>query len=554
MKNNILKKAAVFSLAMSMLAGCGETAQETAKEPESEMVGTAAATEEAQVQVDAGTLIRLKTGDLYSFRGIPYATAERFKSPEPVTEYENGYQLAFSWGPVSPQARTLSASASPNPYELLTPGNGTADLVGNENCQNLNVWTSDLSSQKPVIVFFHGGGLTSGSSGELSYYTGEYIAQSEDVVFVSVNHRLNVLGFLDLSAYGEEYRNSGIAGLEDCVEALRWVNRNIHAFGGDPDNVTIIGQSGGGDKVTTLACMPETENLFDKAVVMSGYYSDIPQAAGMAETAEMIEKIGLSEDEAAEALTEMPYEELLAASAGMNFDYARVGTGSFTEPFLDETGKMNEYAAKRTWIIGSTYSEFSDNSNIKIYGRQDGYYIDEISDAEVIERLEAMYGENGQAIYDAYSDAYPLHKKAEALFLNTIGANLWGRSWMIEPENGGLKQINDNGVTVYSYVSAYKQPFFGGAVQFHTSDIPYMFNSADEVPYLIAGDEEHAHAMAHWMSSALASFAEDGNPSTDELEWRPYTAEDHATMVFDYESECRADHDAKIYDLIRSAQ
>ena len=359
MKHNILKKAAVFSLAMPMLAGCGETAQETAKEPESEMVSTAAATEEAQVQVDAGTLIGLKTGDLYSFRGIPYATAERFKSPEPVTEYENGYQLAFSWGPVSPQARTLSASASPNPYELLTPGNGTADLVGNENCQNLNVWTSDLSSQKPVIVFFHGGGLTSGSSGELSYYTGEYIAQSEDVVFVSVNHRLNVLGFLDLSAYGEEYRNSGIAGLEDCVEALRWVNRNIHAFGGDPDNVTIIGQSGGGDKVTTLACMPETENLFDKAVVMSGYYSDIPQAAGMAETAEMIEKLGLSEDEAAQALTEMPYEELLAASAGMTFDYARVGTGSFTKPFLDENGRCSIYAFRpgfcRLFPLGRYY-------------------------------------------------------------------------------------------------------------------------------------------------------------------------------------------------------
>lgn len=218
-----------------------------------------------QVTISPGTLLGFREQGVYNFRGIPYATAERFQNPVAIDSYGEGIQNALIYGPVSPQDRTLSATGAVNPYEFFTPSNGTADMVGNEQCQYLNVWTNSLDGSKPVLVFFHGGGLNNGASSELSIYEGEDFARTHDVVFVSVNTRLNVLGFLDLSAYGDQYAESGIAGMKDAVVALQWVQDNISAFGGDPGNVTILGQSGDGEKVTTLASMAETEGLFMQA-------------------------------------------------------------------------------------------------------------------------------------------------------------------------------------------------------------------------------------------------------------------------------------------------
>jgi para-nitrobenzyl esterase len=144
----------------------------------------------------------------------------------------------------------------------------------NENCQTLNVWTPGIndSKKRPVMVWFHGGGFTAGSYVELPSYDGENISRKGDVVLVSVNHRLNVLGFLDLSAYGDKYKSSPNAGLLDLVAALQWLKQNIAQFGGDPDNVTIFGQSGGGGKVTSLMNAPSAKGLFHKAIVESGSY------------------------------------------------------------------------------------------------------------------------------------------------------------------------------------------------------------------------------------------------------------------------------------------
>jgi para-nitrobenzyl esterase len=216
------------------------------------------------VQVQCGKLRGLKDGRVFTFLGIPYARAERFEMPKAVPAWD-GIKGAQVWGPVCPipQATSVGADDVVFPHRYW---------VENENCQVLNVWTQSLSrnARKPVMVWMHGGGFTNGSSLESYAYDGKTLSEFGDVVAVSVNHRLNIIGTLDLSAYGPEYANSRYTGMADLVAALEWVRDNIEAFGGDPGNVTIFGQSGGGGKVTRLMQMPSAKGLFHRAISESG--------------------------------------------------------------------------------------------------------------------------------------------------------------------------------------------------------------------------------------------------------------------------------------------
>ena len=195
------------------------------------------------VQVKGGKLRGLKDGNVFTFLGIPYAQAERFEMPEGVPSWE-GIKGAQVWGPVCPipQATSVGGDDVVFPHRYW---------VENENCQVLNVWTQGLTAKakKPVMVWMHGGGFTNGSAMESYAYDGKTLSQFGDVVVVSVNHRVNIIGTLDLSAYGAEYANSRYTGMADLVAALQWIHDNIEAFDGDPENVTIFGQSGGGGNV-----------------------------------------------------------------------------------------------------------------------------------------------------------------------------------------------------------------------------------------------------------------------------------------------------------------
>ena len=223
----------------------------------------------------------VKSG-IQTFRGVPYATAARFAPPTAPQSWD-GVRPALSYGNICPQP--VSAGLS-EPQTFLSDWRFWPQ---SENCLNLNVWTPALDEQKrPVMVWFHGGGFFSGSSMELPVYDGENLSRMGDVVVVSVNHRLNILGFLDLSAYGEQYQSSGNAGLQDLVAALEWVRDNAAAFGGDPDNVTIFGQSGGGGKVSTLLGAPSAAGLFDKAIIMSGAMGGPEGRAGLQDLARRV--------------------------------------------------------------------------------------------------------------------------------------------------------------------------------------------------------------------------------------------------------------------------
>jgi len=170
-----------------------------------------------------------------------------------------GVKVADSYGSISPQGS-------------ISGLNGQSDQTGTDNnCQNLNIWTPSINDNKkrPVMVWLHGGGFSTGSGNEAGY-DGENLSRDGDVVVVAVNHRLNVFGHLDLSEYNEKYQYSANVGILDIVSALQWIQQNIEQFGGDPNNVTIFGQSGGGAKVLALMSSPQAKGLFHKGIVQSG--------------------------------------------------------------------------------------------------------------------------------------------------------------------------------------------------------------------------------------------------------------------------------------------
>src|SRR5690554_6255236 len=232
---------------------------------------------------------------VFSFKGIPYAKAERFMPPQAPDAWE-GVREHREFGPIAMQVNSWSPETAMNEQKLFT----------------VNIWTQGLSDGKkrPVMFWLHGGGFAVGASDD-PITDGHQLAKNEDVVLVSINHRLNILGFLDLSDFGEKYAHSGNVGMLDVVAGLNWVKENIAAFGGDPDNVTIFGESGGGGKVATLMCMPPAQGLFHKAIIQSGTLLNVNTKDKSTEIGRaVLDVLGLSADQV-HLLDTVPYKKLV---------------------------------------------------------------------------------------------------------------------------------------------------------------------------------------------------------------------------------------------------
>ena len=536
MKHFTWRKIASLAMAAAMSLTCVSALADTA------------ALEPVFTTISGGEIMGYNDNGTYAFKGIPYGTAERFEEAVPATWDSTINCLTL--GEVCPQDRTLASDYHTNDAEFITPA--ANEMCGSEaSCLNLNVWTSsmDVAAKKPVVVFMHGGGLNNGSSGELAVYDGANFAATTNAVFVSVNMRLNYLGFLDVSAYGgEAYKNSGNLGLTDMVLSLKWVKDNIAVFGGDPENVTIYGQSGGGTKVTSLACLPAAEGLFNRVAIISGGYTTAKAADQQAETAKLVESLGLTEkDDVIGTLKSMTYEELYkACSAAQVRISAQIDGDYFPAPWFDaETGKMNEYAAKRTYLISSTFSEFMTSGehlvlDERFHGEIDkNFYRPNMTDEWKTEQLTTKFADKADAILAAFAEAYPNHDTLDALWLfNRVGTL------------GQVEACASNGVTVYNDVIAYNPPFMGGLTMWHSGDIGYWFNSMARQSYQIKGDEENANKVASAVSSALAAFAATGDPSTDTLKWDAYTAENPNIMVFDVQCYQKMNLDTEVQSLI----
>ena len=480
------------------------------------------------------------------FKGIPYAKADRFEAPVQADSWE-GIRSCRQYGPVSPQgARSGWAND-----EIAFAFNWN-DGVQGEDCLRLNVWTPALDSRKrPVMVWLHGGGYSAGSGQELPSYDGTSLAFAEDVVVVSINHRLNVLGFLDLSAYGETYAKSANAGLLDIVASLKWVRDNIAAFGGDPSNVTIFGQSGGGGKVTTLLATPCAKGLFHKAIVQSGSMlrtmeSKYSRKIGIA----TVRTLGLDAS-SIDKISEVPYGELLAAGekaiAQVKAEADRDGVASFifgwaptvdgavlpSQPFDPQAPAIS---AEIPMIIGTTRHEFSMTTYVPALrnaGRE-----------EVIGILKGRYGEGTERFLELFAKAYPGSKPADML-----DADFVFRPGAIEQ---ALRKSLQGAAPVYMYMFNWESPVLDGILRStHCMEIPFVFNNADRHASMTGGGAQ-AMELASKMSHCWAEFARCGKPSAEGLpEWEPFEAEKRAVMFFDNTCKMSYSHDKELMDFIR---
>ena len=494
------------------------------------------------VQVKGGKLRGLKDGKVFTFLGIPYARAERFEMPKPVPVWD-GIKGAQVWGPVCPIPQATSVGSD----DVVLPHRY---WIENENCQVLNVWTQHLATdaKKPVMVWMHGGGFTNGSAMESYAYDGKTLSEFGDVVAVSINHRLNIIGTLDLSAYGSEYANSRYTGMADIVAALEWIRDNIETFGGDPRNVTIFGQSGGGGKVTRLMHMPVAQGLFHKAISESGgslNYRDTDPAKSIehqqAIAAATLKNLNLDGSRIDE-LKKMPYRDLLAAGTAATQELAKQtgGRGMGWDVIADDRYVLREFcdwATSIPYMAGTVMSEFNSNLAKGELTKNDW------SAKEVDDRLTAAFGDKKDEIVAEFKKVQPRKKIQDALFLDTTFRP--GAKMVL------ARKLENTKAPVFNYIFAYEYPINGGITAFHCAELAFAFHAlSDQHIRLATGATPAGLALQDKVSGAWVNFARKGNPSQPGLPWKPYTVEGKETMVFDTISEVRCVDDDKLLSLL----
>jgi para-nitrobenzyl esterase len=398
-----------------------------------------------------------------------------------------------------------------------------------EDCLALNVFTPSLGSgNRPVMVWLHGGGF-SGGSGNWLLYDGTNLARKEDVVVVSVTHRLNLFGFLHLAdlGAGEKWTRATNAGILDLVAALRWVRDNIGAFGGNPQNVTIFGQSGGGSKVTTLMAMPEAKGLFHRAIAQSGAQLRGATRENATRAAEQfLAKLGLAKTQL-DQLQQMPWQKLRAA-----FDEARIqglGSGPVVDgrvlPRDQWSPTAPEFSAEVPFMAGSTETED---------GWQDPPPPLEMTEEEMLTRVRRIArNDDGKAreLVALYRKTHPGISNTDVWLImnadNTRRANVQAL--------GELKTAQGR-APFYAYYFAWRSPVHKGQMKsYHTLDIPFAFYNVD-VAASMTGSGQDRYALAHRMSAAWAAFARTGNPNHADIpNWPVFTAADRATMIWNTE-------------------
>lgn len=326
MKKQFLSVLAFSAILLSSCGGTAKIEKASACGQEGEITASSAT---AIAETESGKVAGYVENGIYIYKGIPYAKAERFMPPVAADKWE-GVRSSRAYGPTCPQGKRMGWYSDEQAFAF-----NWDDGYPDENCLRVNIWTPGLKDGKkrPVMVWLHGGGYSAGSGQELPSYDGTNLAKKGDAVVVTLNHRLNVLGFLDLSAYGDKYAKSGNAGLLDLVAALQWVNKNIESFGGDARNVTIFGQSGGGGKVSTLLATPSARGLFHKAIVQSGsMLRTMEQKYSRRIGSAVMEELGLKASQIDE-LCKMPYDKVLAAGdkaiAKVRAEAEKEGVSSF---------------------------------------------------------------------------------------------------------------------------------------------------------------------------------------------------------------------------------
>lgn len=543
MKQQFLLALAFTSL---LLVSCAGTA--VAEKQISQKGEVIASSDKAIVQTESGKVGGYIENGMYIYKGVPYAKTERFMPPVAPDKWK-GIRSSRAYGPTCPQGKRMGWYSDEQAFAF-----DWDDGYPNENCLRVNIWTPGVNDGKkrPVMVWLHGGGYAAGSGQELPSYDGTNLAKKGDVVVVTLNHRLNVLGFLDLSAYGEKYAKSGNAGLLDLVAALQWINKNIAAFGGDASNVTIFGQSGGGGKVSTLLATPSAENLFHKAIVQSGSMlrtmeSRYSRRIGTA----VVEELGLKPSQIDE-IQKLPYETLLAAGekaiTKVRVEAEKEGISTFifgwaptvdgdvlpAQPFDPQAPVQSKNVPL---MIGTTLHEFTTSTYVPAFRS--------VTKEKAVEFLQKKYGNRTNEFLKAFEKAYPNYQPKDLIDIDLI----------FRPsavEQAKLKAAQQ-GAPVYMYMFAWESPILDGMFRStHCMEIPFVFYNVVRHASMTGGGEA-AQALSEKMSNAWLNFAKTGDPNAEGLPtWETFMVEKGSTMYFNNTSEIKYSHDEELLEVVRS--
>lgn len=497
----------------------------------------------AVVSTKCGKVQGIMQEGTMAFLGIPYARVDRFMPPQPVAKWK-GVRRCNHWGPMTMQPSNREMSED----EM------------SEDCCKLNVWTTSLASNspvkgkgkglKPVMFWLHGGGFDSGTS---AWDPGMCLAK-KDVVVVSINHRLNILGFLDLSTCGKKYKYSGNVGMLDAVQALEWVRDNIANFGGDPQNVTIFGESGGGGKVGTLMCMPKAKGLFHKAIIMSGTILNVNTKAMTEELGEaVLKELGLTKT-TVDKIKTVPYKELYAA--GQRAMAASIGTRRPGTPMMWGFGPTPDGEVLLQQPFQPAFASISDDIPLMIgttfnelqrvrYGQKQTL-------EQVRTELQRTFGDETDAYISAFCEAYPY------MTLERLPQDLLSIDWLFRPKTlitadaiGGKRKAD---TYVYLYTLEEQDVRTNsnkGSV--HGAELKYCFDvyhHYDNQVKAVMDAGGNGKTFADVMSTNWARFAHEGKPVATNV-WVPYTKENGCLMVFgDSFSGIRNNHDRKLEEII----
>lgn len=481
----------------------------------------------AVAQTEYGKVRGFILRGIHQFLGIPYGAdtsgKNRFMPPQKPTPWTD-VKPTIWWGNTAPQimekryANVVSSFVDHWNYDDVS-----------EDCLKLNVWTPALDNKKrPVVVWLHGGGYVNGNGIEQDGYHGENLARFGDIVFCSVNHRLGALGYCCLSAAGGG-SGSGNAGNLDLVASLEWVKNNISQFGGDPGNVTIIGQSGGGAKVTTLMNMPAAKGLFHKAVALSGssligVNKDYAEKLGL----KVMEEAGLKAGEI-EKLQQIPWLEFIhianravtkLSDEAKKMGIQREGFSPVSDGIhlIDEPFFSTDLSANVPLMINTTFHEWTPS-------RADAS-LETVTWEQVAERLTPRFGEKSNAILAAYKKQFPSASPVEiwALILSN-------RKNAVAAADAKTKQGK---APVYLSWFGWEPPLFDGRMRaFHCIDICFWFYNT-ELMYTHTGGGKRPKALSQKMAGSFLKFIKTGNPNGGGLpQWTPYSTENGETMILD---------------------
>lgn len=477
---------------------------------------------------------------VYTFLGVPYGAdtsgKNRFMPPRRPESWE-GVRPAVFYGNTAPQRME---NRWPNNYGTFADHWNYWDV--SEDCLYLNVWTPAVSDGKkrPVLVWLHGGGFTNGSGIEQDGYHGENISREGDIVFCSVNHRLGPIGFSDLSAVGgEEYTDSGNVGMLDIIAALQWVHDNIANFGGDPGNVTVMGQSGGGSKVCTVAAMPAAQGLIHKAVALSGSTVNASEPVMTKKVGKYILKeAGLTVAQI-HKLQEIPWREYLDIAdracrkcwedegISMRRTFGPVADDRNIPRGVFYSGESALESPCVPMIFCTTFHEWNPN-------RADAA-MEKITKEGVVEKLRDTYGNKAESIVNAFADNFPGKTPVElwAMILSS-------RRRVVEAADAKLKQ----GQPVYVAWFGWCPPLFNNRMRaFHCSDICFWFKNTDRM-YTHTGGGKIPRALSDKMSGALLNFMRTGDPNGGKLPvWPEYTTANGEVMILNNVCEVQNDPD-----------